>query len=177
MNRERELEVCLDRLGYFPYEISRWNRALVAVQKGVPFQDAVKEEVYIEERMRKNRAFLALTIMTEHLLLLKMKFYTEDRPHGNWGNTVRISRSDAAVITGWNKKEGNTVLTEYLSGALQEIYEAGVKRYHKVSDRYPNRRDRSQTIPEHCPWTLDDLMDLEAEELVDDMFFVENEES
>ena len=49
MNRERDLEMCLDRLGYFPYEISRWDRALVAVQKGILFQEAVKEEVYIEE--------------------------------------------------------------------------------------------------------------------------------
>lgn len=166
MNRERELEVCLDRLGYFPYEISRWNRALVAVQKGMSFQEAVKEEVYIEERMRKNRTFLALVIMTEHLLLLKMKFYTEDRPHGNWGNTVRISRSDAAVITGWNKKERDTVLTEYLSGALQEIYETGVKRYHKVSDRYPNRKDRSQTIPAHCSWSLEELVADTIDELL-----------
>lgn len=167
MNRERELEVCLDRLGYFPYEISRWNRALVAVQKGVPFRTAVKEEVYIEERMRKNRVFLALTILTEHLLLLKMKFYTEDRPHGNWGNTVRTSQSEAVAITGGNKKERDTVLTEYLSDTLQEIYEAGVKRYHKVSDRYPSRKDRSQTIPEHCPWALEELMDGTVEGLLE----------
>lgn len=138
MNRERELEVCLDRLGYFPYEISRWNRA-----------------------------FHALTIMTEHLLLLKMKFYTEDRPHDNWGNTVKTSQSEAAAITEWNKKERDTVLTEYLSGALQEIYEAGVKRYHKVSDRYPSRKDRPQTIPGHCPWTLEELVNGTAEELLE----------
>lgn len=167
MNRERELEVCLDRLGYFPYEISRWNRALVAVQKGIPFQKAVKEEVYIEERLRRNRAFHALTIMTEHLLLLKMKFYTEDRPHDNWGNMVKTSQSEAAAITEWNKKERDTVLTEYLSGALQEIYEAGVKRYHKVSDRYPSRKDRPQTIPGHCPWTLEELVNGTAEELLE----------
>ena len=74
MNRERDLEMCLDRLGYFPYEISRWDRALVAVQKGILFQEAVKEEVYIEERMRQNRAFHELTVMIEHILLLKMKF-------------------------------------------------------------------------------------------------------
>lgn len=166
MNRERALEVCLDRLGYFPDEISRWNRALVAVQKGIPFQEAVKEEVYIEERIRKNRAFLALAIMTEHLLLLKMKFYTEDMLHGNWGNTVKNSQSEAAAITGWNKKERDTVLTEYLSGALQEIYETGVKRYHKVSDRYPNRKDRSQMIPEHCPWTLGEMVDGTVEGLL-----------
>lgn len=166
MNRERELEVCLDRLGYFPYEISRWNRALVAMQKGLPFQEAVKEEVYIEERMRKNRVYLALTIMTEHLLLLKMKFYTEDRPHDNWGNTVRTNQSEATAIIGWNKKERDTVLTEYLSGALQEIYEEGVKRYHKVSDHYANRKDRSQTIPEHCPWTLEELVDGTVDELL-----------
>lgn len=139
----------------------------MAVQKGLPFQEAVKEEVYIEERIRKNRAFLALTIMTEHLLLLKMKFYTEDRPHGNWGNTVKISQSEAAAVTGWNKKERDTVLTEYLSGALQDIYKVGVKRYHKVSDRYPSRKDRSQTIPEHCPWTLEELMDGTVEGLLE----------
>ncbi len=158
MNREREFAVCLDRLGYFPYEISRWNRAFVAVQKGLPFQEAVREEVYIEERMRQNRVYLALTVMTEHLLLLKMKFYTEDRRHGSWGNTVKTCQSEAAAVTEWNKKERDTVLIEYLSGALQGIYEVGVKRYQKVSDRYPNRKDRSQSIPEHCPWTLEELV-------------------
>lgn len=166
MNRERELEVCLDRLGYISHEIFRWNRALVAVQKGISFQEAVKEEVYIEERMWKNRTFLALTNMTEHFLLLKMKFYTEDRPHGNWGSTVKTSQSEAAAVIGWNKKERDTVLTEYLSGALQDIYEAGVKRYHKVSDHYANRKDRSQTIPEHCPWKLEELVDGTVDELL-----------
>lgn len=105
MNRERDLEMWLDRLGYFLYEISRWNRALMAVQKGKPFQEAVQEEVYIEERMRQNRAFHALTVMIEHLLLLKMKFYTEDRRHGNWGNTVKTCQLEAAAVTEWNKKE------------------------------------------------------------------------
>lgn len=158
MNREREFEVCLDRLGYFPYEISRWNRALMAVQKGILFQETVKEEVYIEERMRQNRAFHAFTVMIEHLLLLKMKFYTEDRRHGNWGNTVKTFQSETATITEWNKKERDIVLTGYLSDTLQDIYEAGVKRYHKVSGYYPDRKDRSQTIPEHCPWTVEELV-------------------
>ncbi len=158
MNRERELEICLDRLGYFPYEISRWNRALMAVQKGILFQETVKEEVYIEERMRQNRAFHALTVMIEHLLLLKIKFYTEDRRHGNWGNTVKTCQSEAAAVTEWNKKERDIILTGYLSDTLQDIYEAGVKRYHKASKRYPNRKDRSQSIPEHCPWTLEELV-------------------
>lgn len=167
MNRERDLEMCLDRLGYFSYEISRWNRALMAVQKGMPFQEAVQEEVYIEERMRQNRAFHALTVMIEHLLLLKMKFYTEDRRHGNWGNTVKTCQSEAAAVTEWNKKERGIVLTGYLSDSLQDIYEAGVKRYHKVSKRYPGRKDRSQSIPEHCPWTLEELMDSTVDGLLE----------
>lgn len=167
MNRERELKACLARLEYCTDELSGWNRALMAVQKGMPFQEAVKEEVFVKEKMRQNRAFHALAIMIEHLLLLKMKFYTEDRPHGNWGNTVRTSRSEAAVVTEWNKKERDTALTEYLSGALQDIYEMGVKRYQKVSRHYPDRADRSQVIPEHCPWSLEELVDSTVDELLE----------
>ena len=51
MNRERELKACLDRLEYFTYEISGWNRALMAVQKGMPFQEAIKEEMFVEKKM------------------------------------------------------------------------------------------------------------------------------
>lgn len=166
MNRERELKACLDRLEYYTYEISGWNRALMAVQKGIPFREAVKEEVFVEEKMRQNRAFHALAIMIEHLLLLKMKYYTNDRKHGNWGEEVRTGRLEAAYAIEWNKKERDTALTEYLSGALQNIYEAGVKRYQKVCERYPDRADRSQVIPEHCPWSLEELVDSMVDELL-----------
>lgn len=167
MNRERELEICLDRLGYFPYEISRWNHALLAVQKGVSFQEALKEEVFIEERMNRNHVYHVLTVMIEHLLLLKKKYYTDDRPHGNWGNTVMVCRMKAAGITERNKKDGDTVLTEYLSGALQDIYEAGVKRYIKICGNYPNRVDRTQFIPEQCPWSLEELVNGTVDELLE----------
>ena len=166
MNRERKFKVCLDRLEYFTYEISGWNRALMAVQKGMPFQEAIKEEMFVEKKMRQNRAFHALAIMIEHLLLLKMNDYTNDRKYGNWGDTVRTSRIDAAYVTEWYKKERDTALTEYLSGALQDIYEVGVKRYQKVSGHYPDRADRSQSIPEHCPWSLEELLDSTVDELL-----------
>lgn len=166
MNRERDLEMCLDRLEYFPYEISRWNRALLAVQKGVPFQEALKEEVFIEERMKQNHSYHALAVMIEHLLLLKKKYYTDDRPHGNWGNTVKVCQMKAADMTEWDKKEGDTVLTEYLSRALQDIYETGVKRYIKICGHYPNRMDRTQSIPEQCPWSLEELVNGTVDELL-----------
>lgn len=167
MNRERKFKICLDRLRYFPYEISRWNQALLAAQKGVPFQEALKEEVFIEERMKRNYSYYALTVVIEHLLLLKMKFYTEDRVHGNWDNKVMACQMKATGIIEWDKKEGDTVLTEYLSDALQEIYEAGVKRYIKIRGQYPNRMDRSQSIPEKCPWSLEELVNGTADELLE----------
>lgn len=166
MNREREFKICLNRLRYFTYETSRWNRALLAVQKGVPFQEALKEEVFIEERMKRNHSYHALAVMIEHLLLLKKKYYTDDRPHGNWGNTVKACQMKAADMTEWDKKEGDTVLTEYLSGALQDIYEAGVKRYIKICGHYPNRTDRTQSISEQCPWGLEELVNGTVDELL-----------
>lgn len=158
MNKEREFKICLNRIRYFTYETARWNRALLEVQKGVSFQEALKEEVFIEERMKQNHSYHTLAVMIEHLLLLKKKYYTDDRPHGNWGNTVKACQVKAADMTEWDKKEGDPILTEYLSGALQGIYEAGVKRYIKICGHYPNRMDRAQSIPEHCPWTLEELV-------------------
>lgn len=109
MNKEKELKQYLDRIGYFTYEISRLNRALLVVQGGMPFEEA----------------------MQEHLLLMKMKNYSNDRKHGNWGDTIRNCRLRAVDDIGWDKKERDTILADYLPDALQDIYEAGVKRYKK----------------------------------------------
>ncbi len=75
MNRQKELGRYLDWLEYFTDEISRLNRALLAVQGGLPFGGALEEEVYIEDKFRRDRSYHALAIMIEHLLLLKIKFY------------------------------------------------------------------------------------------------------
>ncbi len=45
MNRERELEIWLNRLWYFMDEIDRWNRTLLAVQQGMTYQEALRKEV------------------------------------------------------------------------------------------------------------------------------------
>lgn len=166
MNKEKELKQYIDRLGYFTYEISRLNRALLVAQGGIPFEKAIKEEVFIEDRIIRNRSWNALAIMIEHLLLLKMKYYTNDRKYGNWGNTIRNYRLRVVDDIIWNKKERDTMLIDYLSDSLQDIYEAGVKRYQKVSEYYPNRANRSQVVPEHCPWSLEELINDTVEELL-----------
>jgi len=167
VNKEEEFKQYLDRLSYFTDEISGWNRALLAAQGGMPFGEALEEEMFIEEKIRRNRSYHALVTLTEHLLLLKMKYYTKDRKHGNWGNTIRTSRLRAASDTGWDMREPDTMLIDYLSGAIQEIYEAGVRRYQKESVFYPNRKDRTQTVPEHCPWSLEELINGTVDELLE----------
>ncbi len=167
MNKEEEFKQYLDRLSYFTDEISGLNRALLAAQGGMPFGEALEEEMFIEEKIRRNRSYHAIVTMIEHLLLLKMKYYTKDRKHGNWGNTIRTSRLFAASDTGWDMREPDTILIDYLSGAIQEIYEAGVKRYKKESVFYPDRKDRTQTVPRHCPWSLEELINSTVDELLE----------
>ncbi len=43
----------------------------------------------------------------------------------------------------------------------------GVVRYRKVSELYPDRHDRPQTVPEHCPWSLEELINDMADELLE----------
>lgn len=166
MNRQKELGRYLDWLEYFTDEISRLNRALLAVQGGLPFGGALEEEVYIEDKFRRDRSYHALAIMIEHLLLLKVKFYTEDRVHGNWGKAVEICRRHVVYDTKWDMKEPDTALIGHLSNDIQDIYEMGVVRYRKVSELYPDRHDRPQTVPEHCPWSLEELINDMADELL-----------
>lgn len=167
MNKEKELKQYLERLEYFVYEISGLNRALLAAQNGMAFEEAMKKEVFIEDRTIRNHSWNALTIMIEHLLLLKMKYYTKDRKHGNWGDTIRNNRLRVIAYIGWDQKGRDVILIDYLSDALQDIYEAGVERYKKASEYYPNRVDRSQLIPEHCPWSLEELINDTVDELLE----------
>lgn len=167
MNREKELKQYLDRLEYFTYEISGLNRALLATGSGIPFEESMKEEVFIEDRIKRNRSWNSLAIMIAHLLLLKMRYYPNDRKHGNWGNITRACRLKVGDDVGWNQKEQNTILADYLSDKLQDIYEAGVKRYKKVSKYYPECADGSQFVPEYCPWSLEELINSTVDELLE----------
>ncbi|MBD5504054.1 MAG: DUF29 family protein [Lachnospiraceae bacterium] len=110
----------------------------------------------IGDRIIRNHSWNALAIMIEHLLLLKMKYYLKDRKHGNWGHTIRNYRLRVVDDIRWDKKERDTISTDYLSDMLQDIYGAEVKRFQRVSEYYPNCADRSQIVPEHCPWSLED---------------------
>ena len=127
----------------------------------------MKEEVFMEDRIIRNRSWNALAIMIEQLLLLKMKYYTNDRKHNNWGNIIRTRQLKVADDVGWNRKEQNTILTDYLSDTLQDIYVAEAKRYKKVSGYYSERADRSQFVPEYCPWSLEELINSTVDELLE----------
>ncbi len=64
-------------------------------------------------------------------------------------------------------REPDTMLIGYLSDAIQEIYEAGVRKYKKESVFYPSRKDRTQTVPKHCPWSMEELINDTVDELLE----------
>ena len=60
----------------------------------------------------------------------------------------------------------DTLLIERLTGEFQDIYEYGIQWYEQAAKEQLDLRDMVSLLPEHCPWTLEELMEKENYELL-----------
>ena len=161
-----EYKKALERIEILEKELSRIKQAIIALAEGQPAGEYMKFDTsaFLEENEIWSESYSALAHMMDKLLEIKYCTYylvIEDleKECGKW-------REEARMYTGWGSHREDTLLIEYLLEEFQDIYEYGIQGYKWEAKEHPDLRDMVGLLPEHCPWTLEELMENEDYELL-----------
>lgn len=159
----------LERIDMLFDELTKVKRGILAVQNGMSWDEAFDEEVYLEAKQDQKKANAYVFRIVEHLL--KVKYSTNDLNINHWIQEIDNFRTKLFNLTLWGKRSSDTNLIKYIENNLQDMYDDGVDEYKKDAKEYPDLVVGLELIPEECPWSFEELMELEIEELISDKFF------
>lgn len=166
-----DAEIFLERIDAICEELNRIKRGILAVQNGVPWEEAYHEEVLLEATHDENKCYALLSHMIEHLL--KIKYSTDETRYNlrHWEKEVENHKKEIEILTVYGTSKPNKNLIKYIEINFGDAWYDGVKRYKKDAMKYDDLKICISLIPEECPWTFDDLMTYDIEELLSDKFF------
>lgn len=136
------------------------------------YDDALFQESYSD---RKDDSITEIGIVIEHLL--KLRYSTTSRNIKVWINSINTHRGTLYGYTRWLTKNKKSKLIKYIIENMDDAYEFGVALYKRDVKKYTDLQYRMNEIPEECPWTFDEIMDLDPEELISDKFFKDGGEN
>lgn len=161
----RDLEYLEERIDRLAREMSKLKRALEVKKEGVPFTEEFDEELYLERDELKS-TISQLSRMMHHLL--KFRFSTSSRALKNWYRTIKNSRDELIINTGWRIKNDSydKTIVKRVIEIYDDIYDDSVILYKEDASKYPDLGSGLEHIPEKCPWTLRDLVRISYSELL-----------
>ena len=106
--------------------------------------------------------------MMEHVLKLAYcdSYHYMKRDACGWKASVTSHRDAIKTNVRWvqNKRKINVIHS--IENQLQDMYISAMVYYRSASEENPTLQENMKFIPEECPWTLEDLMDLKTIDLV-----------
>lgn len=165
MNENETILEILNRIDRLNDELRKIKNAVICIQEGKDVTESFDEEVYTEDSDAFVIASSNLSRMMEHLL--KLKYSTSTRFIRKWINEIETGfRRIVQDRSGWYTKKSKTNVIKDLREGIQDIYDYGITFYIKDAKKFDNLKDGIKLIPKECPWTLDELMELDIDELL-----------
>lgn len=166
MNENETILEILNRIDRLNDELRKIKNAVICIQEGKDVTESFDEEVYTEDSDAFVIASSNLSRMMEHLL--KLKYSTSTRFIRKWTNEIETGfRRIVQDRSGWYTKKSKTNVIKDLREGIQDIYDYGITFYIKDAKKFDNLKDGIKLIPKECPWTLDELMELDIDELLE----------
>lgn len=129
------------------------------------YDNALFKESYSS---RRDDCITEVGIIIERLLELRLSANVD---HKVLIDSIRPHMETLYGYTKWGNKHSVKRLIDPLVDSIDECYDYGVGRYKRDAKKYTDLQYRMDEIPEECPWTLGEIMDLDPEELISDKFF------
>lgn len=162
------LEIMTKRIDLLQNEINKINRVIKSIRDGNQITESFNDEIFVEDSNKEDDCYTFLARMIEHLL--KLKYCSSQiviiRNRRGWLNIVKIKRDDVIDKVKWISKKRKESYINYLREELQNIYEDGIGYYKKASKEYPDLKIGFLVIPKECPWTLEELMDNDIDDIL-----------
>jgi len=111
---------------------------------------------------KEARNFLRQII--EHLFLLK--YQIDVSPWDDFEYELIKNQMDLIIYLDWDLETQETLIINNLEEEMPQIYAAGIRTYTNSDKKNPNLKVILESIPEQCPWTLDELVEGEPEDLI-----------
>ena len=166
MNENETILEILNRIDRLNDELRKIKNAVICIQEGKDVTESFDEEVYTEDSDAFVIASSNLSRMMEHLL--KLKYSTSTRFIRKWTNEIETGfRRIVQDRSGWYTKKSKTNVIKDLREGIQDIYDYGITFYIKDAKKFDNLKDGIKLIPKECPWTLDELMELDIDGLIE----------
>ena len=166
MNENETILEILNRIDRLNDELRKIKNAVICIQEWKDVTESFDEEVYTEDSDAFVIASSNLSRMMEHLL--KLKYSTSTRFIRKWTNEIETGfRRIVQDRSGWYTKKSKTNVIKDLREGIQDIYDYGITFYIKDAKKFDNLKDGIKLIPKECPWTLDELMELDIDGLIE----------
>ncbi len=163
---EEEYKKALEQIERYEKELARIKQAVIDLSEGKPIDGYMDfdTDIFLEENDVWRRFFSALALMMDRLM--EIKYCTYYSVCEDLEKECEEYRERIRTYTGWRRRIEDTLLIERLIGEFQDIYEYGVQWYQRAAKERLDLRDMVSLLPEHCPWTLEELMEKENYELL-----------
>ena len=144
-------------------EINDLSKSVIEIKNAIikslgydPFEESVNTKV---NEMSK---YLETTIFH----MLKFYFSTNDTPKNQWRITIERSMKNFSKGVIINDKI-NTNIINKLEISFQDIYQNAYDDYMNESEMYTDLLYNIDNIPIKCPWTLEDFLYKDIDELLE----------
>ena len=128
------------------------------------------DELYIES-VKSDVRNLGSRIerIIEHLLKLAYCDNYEDikRDARGWKISIDKQRKDLYSSLDWGQQKRQTNIIRGIENRLKIIYDNAIHGYFVAIEDNSSLDQNKELIPEECPWTFEDLMDLKIIDLVE----------
>ena len=156
----------LEKIESYEKELARIKQAIIALSEGKRIDGYMDfdTDTFLEENDVWRKSFSALALMMDRLM--EIKYCTYYSVCEDLEKECEEYRRKIRTYTGWRLRIEDTLLIERLTGEFQDIYEYGIQWYEQAAKEQLDLRDMVSLLPEHCPWTLEELMEKENYELL-----------
>jgi len=145
----------------------RFAQTLIAFTENKITKDEFSElctEIFQEDGSIEKSSKSFLKNIIEHLPLLKYGIDTTARKHLT--HEIRgYQKSLAKNLAWWHGPRRTTIINDLID-LLPLIYLQGIRTYKRHDRKNPNLKQIMNSLPEQCPWTLDELVEGEPEDLI-----------
>lgn len=155
MTQEEFSRYFLERVGLLTDELARLKQAFIDCMDGKPFDEAWRDNVFLEEISEEKRARSHASRVIEHLF--KLKYCTNNWNYNEWIKTIRSHQQDIQNISGWDAEQTDDKIIRAIDDDIATVYKRAITWYRLDSNAYPDLVDGLKYITETCPWTAEEI--------------------
>ena len=165
MTQEEFSRYFLERVGLLTDELARLKQAFIDCMDGKPFDEAWRDNIFLEEVSEEKSARRHTSRIIEHIL--KLKYCTNNWNYNEWIKTIRSHRQDVIDIAEWVPSNQDTKIIKMLDEYISDIYKRGVAWYILDANQYADLKDGETYLPTECPWNITEIIFGSIHEVLD----------